>query len=258
MANPTALRAGLAYDDSGAGTPAILIHGLTFDRTSWRPIVEELHGAVRTVAIDMPAHGDSPGTPVSAAQLARLVHELVTALDLERPVVVGHSYGAAVASLYASAYPSRGVVMVDSGPEIQPFAELVHRAAPMLRGTGFADAWAPIESSLGLDQIPEPAQTLVRAGHRVDQDVLLGYWDQMLSTPPADFQAWVDTMMSGIDVPVLAVFGHAASPGNRQRLERLPDVRIEEHPGQGHFVHLVDAAHFARDLLRFVDHCVAA
>jgi pimeloyl-ACP methyl ester carboxylesterase len=148
--------------------------------------------------------------------------------------------------------------MVDSGPEIQPFAELVERAAPMLRGAGFADAWEMIEGSLGLDLIPEPVQTLVLEGHKVHQDVVLGYWEQMLTTPPAEFQEWIDSVMGRVDVPVLAVYGQHAPEGDRQRFDRLSDVRIEEHPGRGHFVHLVDAAGFAQSLRRFVDHCAAA
>lgn len=258
MATTTDLQTALAYDDTGAGTPVVLIHGLTFDRGSWRPIVEELHGSVRTVAIDMPAHGGSSGPPLAAEQVAGRVHDLIVSLDIERPVVVGHSYGAAVASLYVATYPSSGVVMVDSGPEIQPFAELVQRAASMLRGAGFAEAWSMIENALGLDLIPEPVQTLVRAGHKVDQDVVLGYWEQMLSTPPAEFQAWIDSVIPRIDVPLLAVYGQQAPQGDRQRFDRLPDVRIEEHPGNGHFVHLVDPAEFARSLRRFADHCAAA
>lgn len=257
MVTTTGLQAELAYDDAGSGTPVVLIHGLTFDRSSWCPVIEELHGSVRTVAIDMPAHGGSSGPPLAAEQVAGRVHDLIVSLEIERPVVVGHSYGAAVAILYVANYPSSGVVMVDSGPEIQPFAELVHRAESMLRGAGFADAWSMIENSLGLNLIPEPVQTLVRDGHKVDQHIVLGYWEQMLSRPPVEFQAWIDSVMARIDVPLLAVYGHEASRGDRQRLDRLPDVRVEEHPDSGHFVHLVDPAEFARSLRRFADHCAA-
>lgn len=257
MATTTHIHTGLAYDDTGAGAPVVLIHGLTFDRRSWHPIVERLRSAVRTVAIDMPAHGASSGPPLPADQIAGRVHDLVEALHIERPLVAGHSYGAAVASLYVANYPASGLVMLDSGPEIRPFAELVQRAAPMLRGAGFADAWSMIEDSLGLDLIPEPVQTLVRSGHRVDQDLVLGYWEQLLTTPPAEFQAWIDAVMLKIEVPVLAVYGHQAPQGDRLRFDRLPDVQIEEHPGRGHFVHLVDPAEFAQRLLRFVDHCDA-
>src|SRR6187397_545400 len=94
----------LAYETAGTGTPVDLLHGLTFDRTSWRPIVDELDGAVRTIAIDLPAHGDSPGPATSMEQLAARLHDQLVTLDIARPLLVGHSYGAAVASMYVASY----------------------------------------------------------------------------------------------------------------------------------------------------------
>ena len=47
------------------------------------------------------------------------------------------------------------------------------------------------------------------------------------------------------------------SDGDQKRLDQWHDVTIEEHPGDGHFVHLVDPARFAASLQRFVDHCLA-
>lgn len=257
MTHPMSTDTRLAYETAGAGTPVVLLHGLTFNRTTWRPIIDRLEGHVRTIAIDLPAHGESPGSPGSVDQLAGCVHDLLTDLEVVSPVMVGHSFGAAVASMYAAQYPSLGVVMIDSGPEQQSFAELVQRAAPMLRGPGFDQAWAMIEASLGLDLIPEPTQTLVRAAHPVDQAVVLGYWEQMLTTPPTEFQAYIDTFISRISVPTLAVYGHRASPGDRQRYKTMPDVQVEEHPGEGHFVHLVDPARFTASLRKFVTHCTA-
>ena len=49
----------LAYDDQGSGVPVIFLHGLTFSRATWAPIIERLGNSVRTVAIDLPGHGDS-------------------------------------------------------------------------------------------------------------------------------------------------------------------------------------------------------
>src|SRR4051794_16830323 len=114
----------LAYDDDGAGTPVVLLHGLTFDRRTWRPITDRLDGTVRSVAIDLPAHGDSGGAPAPPEDVAAAVHELVDALALERPVIVGHSMSAGLAAVYAAAYPSRGVVLIDNGPDVRPFAQL--------------------------------------------------------------------------------------------------------------------------------------
>jgi pimeloyl-ACP methyl ester carboxylesterase len=162
---------------------------------------------------------------------------------------------AAVAGLYASAHPARGIGLVDQATEVLPFAQMLHQVAPMLRGPGFGQIWPNIENSLGLDRIPEPTRTLVLDTHTVKQDVVLGYWDQVLSTEPAELQAWTDDVAARIRIPCLAVFGRPATDGERERLGRLPDVQIEEWAGDGHFVHLVDPERFATRLAAFVKHC---
>ncbi|MBC3192298.1 alpha/beta hydrolase [Pseudonocardia sp. C8] len=252
VANP---EAGLAHDVEGTGTPVVLLHGMTFDRRTWRPVVDELDGSVTSIAVDLPGHGGSSGRPTRLEEVVEQVHRLLESLAVERPVVVGHSMGAAVAALYAGTHPARGLAMVDQATEIEPFARALHRIAPMLRGPAFGQAWAAIENGLGLDRIPEPVRTLVRDAHTVEQDVVLGYWDQLLTTDPAGMQAWIDARAAGIRAPCLAVFGRQATEGERERVGRMPDAQLEEWVGDGHFVHLVDPARFATRLRAFVDHC---
>lgn len=255
MATATDLETGLAYDIGGTGTPVVFLHGLTFDRRTWRPITGQLDGSVTSIAIDLPAHGDSGGEPAPLENITEQIRRLLQTLHVERPVVVGHSMAAAVAGLYASAHPARGIVLVDQATEVLPFAQMLHQIAPMLRGPAFDEIWPDIENSLGLDRIPEPARTLVLETHKVKQDVVLGYWDQVLNTEPAELQAWIDNTASRIKIPCLVVFGRPATDGERERLGRLPDVAIEEWAGDGHFVHLVDPGRFATRLQAFVEHC---
>jgi pimeloyl-ACP methyl ester carboxylesterase len=255
MATATDLEAGLAYGIEGTGTPVVFLHGLTFDRRTWRPIIDQLDGSVTSIAIDLPAHGDSGGEPAPLETVAERIHRLLETLGVERPVVVGHSMAAAVAGLYVSAHPARGIVLVDQATEVLPFAQMLQQAAPMLRGPGFGQVWPNIENSLGLERIPEPVRTLVLDTHKVKQDVVLGYWDRVLTTEPAELQAWIDDTAARIQIPCLAVFGRPATDGERERLGRLPDAQIEEWPGDGHFVHLVDPGRFAARLCTFVEHC---
>jgi pimeloyl-ACP methyl ester carboxylesterase len=250
---------GLAYDMDGDGVPVVFLHGLTFDRRSWRPIVERLGGSVRSIAIDLPAHGDSGGAPGPLEDVAAQVHGLLGSLAAERPIVVGHSMSGGLACIYAAAHPTRGLVVVDSGPDLQPFAELVHRLAPALRGPGFANAWQRFESSLGLERIPEPARSAVCAGHHVDRDIVVGYWEPLLRAEPAELQARIDAqILPRLDVPCLGVFGRPVTERERERFAQVADVALEEWTGDGHFVHLVDADRFAARLRRFVEHCTAA
>jgi pimeloyl-ACP methyl ester carboxylesterase len=255
MSSATDRATGLAYDIEGSGTPVVFVHGLTFDRRTWRPIIERLDGSVMSIAIDLPAHGDSGGEPTSLESATEQIHRLLESLGAERPVVVGHSMAAGIAGLYASAHPARGFVMVDQATEILPFAQMLHQIAPVLRGPGFDQVWPNIESSLGLDRIPEPTRKLVLETHKVKQDVVLGYWDQVLKTDPAELQAWIDGKASRMRSPCLAVFGRPATDGERERFSHLPDVQIEEWVGDGHFVHLVDPVRFATRLRTFVEHC---
>lgn len=255
MTTATDLDTGLAYDIEGTGTPVVFVHGLTFDRRTWRPIIEELDGSVTSIVIDLPAHGDSGGEPALLEKVTEQVNRLLESLGVERPVVVGHSMSAAVAGLYASAYPARGIVLVDQAMEVLPFAQMLHQIAPMLRGPAFGQVWPNIENSLGLDRIPEPTRTLVLDSHKVRQEVVLGYWDQALNTDPAELQAWIDGKTAGIHVPCLAVFGRPATDGERERFGRMPDVQIEEWKGDGHFAHLVDPGRFAARLRTFVEYC---
>jgi pimeloyl-ACP methyl ester carboxylesterase len=249
----------LAYDIDGEGVPVVFLHGLTFDRRSWRPIVERLGGSVRSISIDLPAHGESRGVPAPLEEIAAQLHELLASRAVERPIVVGHSMSGGLACIYAALYPVRGLVVVDSGPDLRPFAELVQRLAPALRGPGFADAWPTFEKSLGLERIPAPVRTVVLAGHQVVQDVVVGYWEPLLRTDPAELQASIDEqIVPKLDKPCLGVFGRPVSERERERFARLADVRLEEWPGDGHFVHLVDPDRFATCLRRFVDYCTAA
>jgi pimeloyl-ACP methyl ester carboxylesterase len=242
----------LAHDLEGTETPIVFLHGLTFDRRTWRPIVDRLGDAAQSLAIDLPAHGESAGDPMPLEQVAAEVHDLVTSLGLDSPIVVGHSMSGAIAFLYASTYPTRAVVTVDSGPEVQQFAEFVQQLEPMLRGPGFAQAWTQFETTLGLERIPEPVRSLVLETHEVRQDVVVGYWEQLFQSGPAELQAWVDEIIENVQVPCLGIFGRLLTDGERERFGRIPEVQLEEWEGAGHFVHLVDPERFATRLRQFV------
>jgi pimeloyl-ACP methyl ester carboxylesterase len=92
----------------------------------------------------------------------------------------------------------------------------------------------------------------VRDTHHVDQQVVLGYWNQALTTDPVEMQAWADDRASRIHAPCLPVFGRQATSG--ERLNRFPGIQIEDWDGDGHRVHLVGPGRFTR-LRAFIEHC---
>jgi pimeloyl-ACP methyl ester carboxylesterase len=100
-------------------TPVILLHGLSQQRHFWGPVVRRLRS--RPVAtLDQRMHGecDCPlGTDVSIGACADDVVRLLDALEWADAVIVGHSWGAAVAADVAARYPDRTVAvgLIDGG-----------------------------------------------------------------------------------------------------------------------------------------------
>lgn len=249
-------RIRLAYDDRGAGTPVVLLHGLTFDRNTWTPIVERLGNDIRTVAVDLPGHGETGGSSGSLWDVAALVHDIVTELGIARPIIVGHSISGAIASIYGASYPALGIVNVDQPLEIRPFARMVQGLWPALSGPGFTAAFEPVQRSIGLDRVPEPLRSQVLAIQDVRQELVLGYWDELMRTDPDEMQARIDDVAGRITSPYLAVFGRELAPSERDYLlDRITHLQIEEWPDSGHCVHLVDVDRFATRLEAFMESC---
>jgi pimeloyl-ACP methyl ester carboxylesterase len=249
----------LDYDCRGTGSPLLFVHGLTFDRSTWEPIVVQLTEQFTCIAVDLPGHGGSEGPPQALGDVVPVVHDLLDELGIEAPVVVGHSMGGVLASIFAAHHRVRGLVLVDQAPYVLPFAAMIRQLEPALRSANFRAAFEPIRQSMGVEQLPEQQRTSILAGQRIDQDLILGYWDEVLRTTPDQVQARRDLELKAILAPVLAVFGHAIDATTREHLlAHLPSAQIEEWPGLGHMLHLMEPARFARLLADFATRCFSA
>src|SRR5256885_4035124 len=104
---------GLAYEKHGDGMPVVFLHGLTFDRTTWRPIIERLGDGVCSIALDLPGHGDTGGEPCTLPEAAVRVNSAIKSLRISEPVIVGHSISSSIASICAASCPVHGLVNVE-------------------------------------------------------------------------------------------------------------------------------------------------
>ncbi len=95
----------------GRGPAVVLLHGLTGSRAYLRPYAEQLARTHRVVAIDLPGHGGSDMVePFSFPAAARTLADAGAAVGVERPVVLGHSFGVPLAVAWAAERPVAGVV----------------------------------------------------------------------------------------------------------------------------------------------------
>lgn len=107
----------------GNSRPAVLLHGLASNARIWDQVAPILAEAgLGVVAPDTRGHGltDKPDDGYDFDTYFRDISAFVDALGLERPLLVGHSWGATLALDYAARLPvgprsPAGIILVDGG-----------------------------------------------------------------------------------------------------------------------------------------------
>ena len=90
------------------GAVVLLLHGTTSDGTTWQHVAPGLGEHFRVIALDLRGRADSEWTDeYSMAAFADDVVGFMDALGILGAIVVGHSSGASVAFLVATAHPDR-------------------------------------------------------------------------------------------------------------------------------------------------------
>lgn len=143
----------LPHDDVGAGPALVLLHAGVADRTMWAEHLEPLAARRhRVVAPDLPGFGEAVPVPGGPAAWTEVVGLLDT-LGIDRALLVGNSFGGAVALRVAAVAPERvaGLVLISAPPvELDPSPRL-------------AAAWEAEESALEAGDVDAAVQAVVGA-----------------------------------------------------------------------------------------------
>jgi pimeloyl-ACP methyl ester carboxylesterase len=198
-----ALPDGLHATAWGAGPTVLLVHGWEGRGAQLGALVDPLVAAgYRVIALDGPAHGDSPGTTTTGPEFARA---LVATRDAVGPLaaIVGHSFGGFTSWLAVS----RGL----------------HTARVVTIGTP-ASVPEVLRDFLRLIRLPEPALPSMIAA-----------LEARVGAPMASFE--VDAFAPNIDVPVLVVHDtddREVPYADGQRLASVFGARLLTTTGLGH------------------------
>lgn len=127
----------VAYDDRGAGDTVVLLPSGAHDHHDYDELRALLPDGMRSIALDWPAHGESPAgdAPATVTRFADIAETLVERLAPEGAIVVGNSVGGFAATRLAIRRPElvRGLVIVDGGgfvgrpPQVRAFCSLMSR-----------------------------------------------------------------------------------------------------------------------------------
>ena len=104
------------YIQYGEGKDVLLLHGWGQNIQMMRPIGDNLCSNHRITIIDFPGFGESdePSTPWTIDDYSLLIENLVKALNIRKPIVMGHSFGGRVAIRFSANNPIEKLVLFGS------------------------------------------------------------------------------------------------------------------------------------------------
>lgn len=222
-----------ALNDTGE-TALILLHGWGQSVASWVDFPSRIDSRFRIIALDLPGFGlsDEPPAVWSVRDYADFVHRFLQKLKIQRPVVMGHSFGGRIAIAYAAQYPTQGLVVYSSNgglPDTRWWKRVSVRLASLMKYVA-PNLFYMLHTTVG-----KPAS------YDNETRILTGRSRRMLdiyTMPPTD----LTRDMKHIATPTLILSGQKdwitpAALGKAISV-LIPYSTYVELPGAGHFGHI--------------------
>ena len=255
--------------------PLLALHGWLDNAAGFAAVAPLLAKDFRVIALDLPGHGRSAHLPAGVTRYHVVdyvdhVLDAADALQLERFHLLGHSLGAGVASLVASASPARirklalieglGPLADDGSNTLQRWREAeaqrsVTRRAPRV----FANIDEALAARVAVGDLEmSEAQALVERGLRVVEG---GYvWSSdprlRLPTPLRLDELQLRRLLAGIEVSTLLLLADPETPYlPREKMDAraacVRDIRVQRIAGR-HHLHLQHSREVAERWLDFL------
>ena len=232
--------------------PLVFVHGFLCSHEDWRHQIEFFCASREVVACDLRAHGETPGLPqeCSIEHYGGDVMALVNNLELDNPILVGHSMGCRVVLEANRIAPEcvRGLVLVDGSRSGSGDPEAAERAArESIARTGYK-AWAESLFRQMFFESTPATERLVQRAVRQSAEIGAALWPRMVRWDAAT----LEPALAAVRAPLLVIQTTSRdAQGKRAPLkagqstpwlellkERISGVQIEILSGLGHFPQL--------------------
>lgn len=259
----------VAWDRLGEGPPVILLHGTPWSSALWRPIAEALSKQFTVYLWDMPGYGASSKEADHEVDLGvqgELFAHLIDHWGLDRPHVVAHDFGGAVALrarlLHGVRYASLCLVdVVALSPWGSPFFTLVNR---------HAEVFAALPPAVHRGAVEAYVRGASHRGLRDDDlAMLVSPWlgetgqaafYRQIAQADERFTDEIEPEYGSLEEPVHLIWGTADTWIPVDRAHRLqaamPHASLTLLEDAGHLVQLDAPAALGADLMRWLDRTV--
>ncbi len=239
-------RIEIFYTRTGEGDkPAIVLaHGITDNGLCWHQLASDLEADYDLIMYDAYGHGKSSRIdPKKRFDLSEDLHDLIKALKLEKPAVIGHSMGAATAAGFAAAHPEMLSALVLEDP---PWSD---EGVPEEQRKTLHQEWKKKNLALKKKTVKELVKLKKKESPNW-QEAILDEWAQSkLEVDPAIFDQhpifrtdWRE-LARAIQVPTLIVTGDNELGAIVTLKLGIEAVELLKH---GEFGHISGAGHCVR------------
>ena len=133
-------------EEAGQGTPLLCLHTAGSDGRQYRALMNDTRVTARprVIAFDMPWHGKSSPPAgwhdeeyqLTSAQYTTMVLTIMSALELDKPIVMGCSIGGRIALHLALEHPEefRAIIGLQAGAHVDPYYDLNFLHRPDVHG----------------------------------------------------------------------------------------------------------------------------
>lgn len=249
----------LHYEDQGQGPPLVFLHGWCDAPQSWADTAAGLSGEYRCIVPAMRGHGQS-GQPLDHAYtpeaLSGDVVALCTAAGVERPVLVGHSFGGFLAATVASRFPgfARAVVIEDQVLDLGGFAEQMRAAEAVIRSPESHMAFrTQLFDSMVSEAMPLKGRALVGGmKEATPPEVGMALWAALFDLTPGEIAERSVALMTALEEQPSLTIEASPQPEYHARLAALAPSAETAVLEAGHWIHLERPAEFREALRGFL------
>ena len=244
------------YEVTGEGADVLVLHGWGANIQAVAPVVNSLMGKMRVWAIDFPGFGKSTLPPENwdVYSYAELVKKFTEIMGIEKPVLIGHSFGGRVCIILAGKkmIDINKIVLVDAAG-IKP-----------KRGAGY---YAKVYSYKVAKKV---ASLIGKFSKQTEENIksLFGSSDYKNANPVMRtvmvrvVNEDLKYLLPQIEESTLLIYGSeddATPVSDAKIMEKLiPDSGLVVLEGAGHFSYIDKAAQFGAVLRKFLENDMKA